>query len=154
MFTEYQHIFIIFILVWLIIQTVFTIYLYYTWRKIFSGTAGKNLKKVLEKSLEKSGEIKVKFDDIEKTIESLNEEKVEYYQKSAFLRFNPFGDTGGDQSFVWALLDKNDNGVILSSLHGREGTRVYAKEIRNGSVVNHRLSDEENKVLNRAKLDK
>jgi len=67
-------------------------------------------------------------------------------QKVGFLRFNPFQDTGGDQSFILTMLDKENNGVIVSSLYSREGTRLYAKEISAGKS-RHPLSAEEKKVL-------
>ena len=73
-------------------------------------------------------------------------------QKVGFLRFNPFEDTGGDQSFAVALLDREENGVVISSLYTREGVRVYAKEIRNGASK-HQLSDEERSVLEEAKAN-
>ena len=66
--------------------------------------------------------------------------------KIGFLRFNPFQDMGGDNSFVAALLDRNNNGIVLSSLTMREGARLYAKEIRKG-ISRSPLSDEEKKVL-------
>ena len=67
-------------------------------------------------------------------------------QKVGFLRFNPFQDTGGDNSFVIALLDGKDNGIVISSLYMREGTRLYAKEIKNGTP-RQPLSEEEQQVL-------
>lgn len=67
-------------------------------------------------------------------------------QKVGFLRFNPFQDTGGDNSFIIVLLDAGDNGFILSSLYMREGTRLYAKAVERGSV-RAPLSDEEQEVL-------
>ena len=70
-------------------------------------------------------------------------------QKVGFIRFNPFSDTGGDQSFAAALLDQNDNGFVISSLYAREGVRVYAKEIASGKPK-HPLSTEEETVLQRA----
>ncbi|MBA3679337.1 DUF4446 family protein [Candidatus Saccharibacteria bacterium] len=69
--------------------------------------------------------------------------------KQALIRFNPFGDTGGDQSFVLVLLDNHNNGVITSSVHARTGTRVYAKEITNG-LSKYNLSDEETVALQKA----
>lgn len=69
--------------------------------------------------------------------------------KQALIRFNPFGDTGGDQSFVLALLDNHNNGVIISSVHARTGTRVYAKEITDG-LSKYNLSDEETIALQKA----
>lgn len=70
-------------------------------------------------------------------------------QKVGFLRFNPFQDTGGDNSFIIVLLDHADNGFILSSLYMREGTRLYAKAVERGAVRSP-LSDEEQKVLEEA----
>lgn len=70
-------------------------------------------------------------------------------QKSGFHRYNPFEDTGGNQSFSICLLDAHNNGFIISSLHGREGTRMYAKEIKNSQPI-QTLSDEENLVLHNA----
>lgn len=66
--------------------------------------------------------------------------------KVGFLRFNPFSDTGGDNSFVLVLLDSENNGVALSSLYTREGVRVYGKKISRGEP-RQPLSKEEKKVL-------
>ncbi len=72
-------------------------------------------------------------------------------QKTGIVRFNPFRDTGGDQSFVLALLDNRDNGFLMTSIHGREGTRIYVKSIIYGAS-RHQLSTEETKALKNAKL--
>ena len=66
--------------------------------------------------------------------------------KVGFLRFNPFPDTGGDYSFVLVMLDREDTGVVLSSLYMREGARLYGKEISRGEARTP-LSAEEKKVL-------
>ena len=50
-------------------------------------------------------------------------------QRKGLVRYNAFRNTGGDQSFAWALVDSYGNGVVLSSLHARENTRVYAKPL-------------------------
>lgn len=67
-------------------------------------------------------------------------------QKVGFLRFNPFQDTGGDNSFIIVMLDSENNGFIFSSLYMREGTRLYAKAVERGGVKQP-LSDEEQRVL-------
>ena len=71
-------------------------------------------------------------------------------QKISLVRFNPFGDTGGDQSFSLAVLDAHDSGYVLTSIHGRQGTRVYVKPIDFGDSK-YPLSDEERQALNQAK---
>lgn len=67
--------------------------------------------------------------------------------KLQLVRFNPFNDVGGDQSFILCLLDKTNTGVIITSLHTRDSTRVYAKAIKNGSCESQSLSKEETKAL-------
>lgn len=73
-----------------------------------------------------------------------------HLQKMGFVRFNPFNDTGGDQSFCLAILDGHDTGIVISSLHSREQTRIYAKRIVAGKTEGVELSREEAEALNRA----
>jgi hypothetical protein len=70
-------------------------------------------------------------------------------QRIGLVRFNPFDDTGGDQSFALALLNAGGDGVVLSSLHGRGGTRFYAKPVRTGRTT-HSLTTEEQQALDLA----
>ncbi len=67
-------------------------------------------------------------------------------QHVGLVRFNPFEDTGSDQSFAIALLDDDENGIVISSLHGRGGTRIFAKPEQAGQA-SHALSDEEQKAV-------
>lgn len=67
-------------------------------------------------------------------------------QHIGLVRFNPFDDTGSDQSFAIALLDDQRDGVVISSLHGRANTRVFAKPVSNGGSP-HNLSDEESQAI-------
>lgn len=66
------------------------------------------------------------------------------------VRFNPFDDTGADLSFAVALLNDRSNGVILTSLWGRDEVRVYAKPVANGDSA-HALSPEERQALELAR---
>lgn len=70
-------------------------------------------------------------------------------QKISLVRFNPFGDTGGDQSSTLAVLDAYDSGYVLTSIHGREGTRVYVKPVDLGKSK-YPLSSEEQQALAQA----
>ena len=67
-------------------------------------------------------------------------------QRVGLVRFNPFEDTGGNQSFALALIDAPGDGFVVSSLHSRTGTRVYAKAISDGRSEGA-LSDEEAEAL-------
>lgn len=70
--------------------------------------------------------------------------------KVGIVRFNPFKDVGGDQSFSIALLNGKNNGLVISSLFTREGARVYSKSIENGKSEKHPLSQEEEKAIKMA----
>jgi hypothetical protein len=67
-------------------------------------------------------------------------------QHIGMVRFNPFEDTGSDQSFAIAMLDDRRDGIVISSLHGRSNTRVFAKPVADGGSA-HNLSDEEAEAI-------
>ena len=70
--------------------------------------------------------------------------------KISLTRFNPFNDLGGDQSFILVLLDDHHDGVIVTSLHSRDRTRVYAKPLSNGNGQNVSLSRDEKLAILKA----
>ena len=71
------------------------------------------------------------------------------FGRVGLVRFNPFEDTGGNQSFALALLDGRGDGFVVSSLHARGGTRLYAKTV-NGGTSDANLSGEETEALGQA----
>ena len=72
------------------------------------------------------------------------------FARVGLVRFNPFeGDTGGNQSFALALLDGRGDGFVVSSLHARAVTRMYAKSIARGTSESV-LSDEESEAVRQA----
>lgn len=71
------------------------------------------------------------------------------HTRVGFVRFNPFSDTGGDQSFCLAVLDAEGSGWVLSSIHARTGNRVYAKQLTHGKS-SHTLSEEEATAVTKA----
>lgn len=89
--------------------------------------------------------------DTSTRIEKLEQEGSFHIQKIGLLRFNPFRDTGGEQSFILSLIDANDSGIVISALYSRSGTRWYAKKVIHGKGEEHELSDEEQKAIKLAK---
>lgn len=79
-------------------------------------------------------------------------EKIDlgHVQKIALMRYNPYEDTGGDMSFSLCLLDGDKNGVVLTSLHSRSSTRVFAKEVASGKPGKYEFSKEEKEALAQA----
>lgn len=89
------------------------------------------------------------FEKLSQELEKLKKQSMFSVQKVGIVRFNPFSETGGDQSFSIALLDGNNNGVIITSLYIREGNRIYGKPIKAGSS-DYFLSEEEREAMSRA----
>ena len=71
-------------------------------------------------------------------------------EKMKLVRFNPFDDVGGDQSFILVLLNKENSGLLLTSLHHRSFSRIYAKAIKDGQGDNITLSKEEKSAILKA----
>ncbi|HEX6509931.1 MAG TPA: DUF4446 family protein [Chloroflexota bacterium] len=65
------------------------------------------------------------------------------------VRFSPFHDTGGDQSFALALLDGRRDGVVITALHSRTDSRLYAKPVERGAS-SYSLTPEEREAMDRA----
>ena len=66
------------------------------------------------------------------------------------VKFNPFEGVGSNQSFCMALLSSKDSGIIFTSLHGRNGTRVYAREVNVSKWQSEKLSNEEKEAIKKA----
>lgn len=86
---------------------------------------------------------------LEKKVMVLEEELPRDLRKVGLVRFNPFSDSGGDQSFSVALLNDNKDGVVISSLYGREINRIYAKSVKEGKSP-YQLTEEEKMAIDQA----
>jgi hypothetical protein len=110
-------------------------------------TEKKDLLSVLNELLKSNLKNQKEIESTNKRIDQEIEKNKLNFKKIGFKRFNPFTSTGGDQSFCLCLLDENDNGFVISSLHSRENTRIYAKKIEKGASPDQVLSDEEKAVI-------
>lgn len=113
------------------------------------GDDGRSLQAVLEAQLGRVDEIAGAVDRLAGRTRALEVSGRKAFQRIGLVRFNPFEDTGSNQSFALALLDGRGDGFVVSSLHARAGTRVYAKAITNGASE-AALSDEETEALRQA----
>lgn len=95
-------------------------------------------------------ESKMSLTELRKTIEGHHLLSLKHLQKSGFIRFNPFANTGGDQSFILAILDGHNDGFVISSLHSRDQTRTFAKPIKDGKGEKFELSKEEKAAIDKA----
>jgi hypothetical protein len=119
-------------------------------QQLFSGKNGADLEKTILEHTNNLKELDRDIQDlygISNQIHGLAKKSV---HKIGIVRFNPFKDLGGDQSFSVALLDGENSGVVISALHTREGNRVYSKPVEKGKAVKHPLTDEEQEAIKRA----
>ena len=119
-------------------------------KKFFSGKEGVDLEEVIIKIKE---DIKTIDEEIQELYNISNETykiSMQSIRKVELIRFNPFKDIGGDQSFSVVFLDGKNSGVVISALHTRDGTRIYSKPIIQGKAEKYPLTEEEKSVIKKA----
>ena len=116
---------------------------------LMAGTSGGNLEEMLNDHISQVREASTRVEAVDKLVCDLEESAQFSLQHLALVRFNPFRHTGGAQSFALALADDSGDGFVLSGLHARENTRVYAKPLHEWTSE-HMLTDEEKQAIERA----
>jgi len=140
-----------FIFLWLGILTFFLFRTIRHYQKLTEGIEKKHLQAVLEKILKDLGEKEKQINNLLKQVKKLEKENLYNIQKIGLVRFNPFSEVGGNQSFSLAILDGEDSGLVISSLHSREVTRIYAKPVKKGKAIGYQLSTEEVQAVKNAR---
>lgn len=144
---------ILILLIWLIILS------YFSWRerkflyKLFPKSDELDIRKKFDELIAEVEESARKNQIISKNLQSVRKEGLGHIQDIAMQRYNPYNDTGGEQSFSVVFLDALSNGVMLTSLHSRAGTRIYIKNIKEGKS-DLELSREEREALEQAVIKK
>lgn len=110
------------------------------------GAEGRSLEAILDAHLDKVFAVSRELDELAARSAVLEATQRRAFQRIGLVRFNPFEDTGGNQSFALALLDAHNDGFVVSSLHARSGTRVYGKVVVAGRSDTS-LSAEETEAL-------
>jgi len=100
----------------------------------------------LQKEIE---QLKLNYQSLKEELSSHKKELNLSLQKVGLVRYNPFNDVGGDQSFSLAVLNKEATGFVITSLYGRETGRVYAKPVKKGKSF-YQLSEEEKQAIKKA----
>ena len=141
---------IILILLILIIINIFSISKLKKKYKIFMmGNNAKSLENEIIGLFEDNKFIKVSIDKNRHNIEELSKNMELAFQKTGIIKYDAFDHIGGQLSFSLALLDKNNNGFILNSVHSAEGCYTYTKKINEGKS-DISLGEEEKQALDMA----
>lgn len=119
------------------------------YRKLMQGVEGANLEKLLLTHIEEVRDAVKRVDSLSASCRNLEGITRNCVQKVGIIRFNAFEDTGSDLSFAVALLDAQNNGVVISNIFGRNESRTYAKPIANGQSQ-YFLTEEEKAALEQA----
>lgn len=114
--------------------------------KFMLGKDAKSLEKDIIALYEDNKFIKINTDKNKKDIRTLYKNMESAFQKAGIVKYDAFQQMGGQLSFSLALLDENNNGFVLNSVHSTEGCYTYTKEIKNGEC-SISLGDEEKKAL-------
>ena len=134
----------------------FCVLTYIVWKlqthynRLVRGTHAATLSQAIDSILGEVQATKKRVENLERESARLRLEGTGHIQRIGVVRFNPFSDTGGAQSFTMAILDANHNGIVMTSLYGRMGNRWYVKQIVNGSGKDIELSKEELSAIKQA----
>jgi hypothetical protein len=108
-----------------------------------------DLDEVFARTVDQVAQLRTELSQLRAELDAVREALATKISTARVLRYNAFADTGSDLSFSVALLDDRLNGVVISSIYGREESRTYAKPIEGGSS-RYVLTDEERAVIEAA----
>lgn len=137
---------VLLLLIGLLIQSVRVGRAVRTYRELVRDQHGGTLHDRLVGSAEQAVRATERMNEMEAMHAVIDQRSQRSLQHIGLVRFNPFEDTGSDQSFAIALLDDQRDGIVLSSLHGRANTRIFAKPVADGGS-RHNLSEEESRAI-------
>ncbi|GAB4218888.1 MAG: DUF4446 family protein [Candidatus Microgenomates bacterium] len=137
--------------IWLFILSFYFFKLKNHYNNLISKTKKESLDQILDLLLSKGEKVEKEIDLIKNELNKQIELSKYHYQKLGLIRYNPFDRTGGKQSFVIALLDKENSGLILNFIYTKEGLRVYTKKVFKGNGEEYGLSDEEKQAIEKSK---
>ncbi len=138
------------LLIWVIVLTIMLISSKRFIAKVFGDSGKDDLKGILVEYLQRIGGLQIKVSELDKLLLDLCKTSKQHLSKMGIVRYNPFDDTGGNQSFVLALLDNYDNGVVITGLYNRDQSRIYAKPVKAGKENGFEFSKEEIEAINSA----
>ncbi len=119
-------------------------------KRLFRGKKTKDLESVMKEINSELKKLDVSREEMEKYLETVEKRLRQSVQQVGILRFNPFQDSGSNQSFAIAFLNEKGDGVVISSLYSREKVNIYAKPIKNHKSE-YQLSREEKEAIEKAK---
>ena len=135
---------------WVVLLQVRVSHMRKQYTRLMAGTDGANLEEALNQHIDQIREALDTTSALQAKTRRMEWTLNHCFQWMGIVRFSPFRNTGGAQSFALVIADERGDGVVLSSLHSRENTRVYAKAL-SGWESYYALTDEEKQAIARAR---
>ena len=110
---------------------------------------GEDIEENLKVYINKVEKVENDNKEIVEYCEDLNKELSKSIKKVGIVRYNAFKDTGSDLSFALALLNDNNDGVVLNGIYSREMSNIYEKPIKAGKST-YTVSEQEQEAINKA----
>jgi apolipoprotein N-acyltransferase len=118
------------------------------YKRLTAGIAQGNIEQLLMTVQETNNKLLNEQKEQRSVLSEIRNRLKSMKSKIAISRYNAFDKQGSDLSFTVALMDEEANGVLLTGIHSREQTYVYAKPVEGGKST-YNLSPEEKETLNR-----
>jgi len=119
------------------------------YRQLLKGSQKKDLETILLNHADTTQLVYNKLNKFEEKFLANQILEAKHLQKIGLVRFKAFQNSGGDQSFALALLDASGDGIVMSSIFGRDEARVYCKPVQHGTS-SYPMSDEEKEAIEKA----
>ena len=113
-------------------------------------TKKQTIDEILEQLISNDKKFSEEIEIITKTVKEIIEQSRVHFQKVGLVRFNPFERSGGEQSFVLALLNNLNSGLVINFIYTREGLRTYIKKVKAGKGEKYELSEEEKEAIDKS----
>lgn len=136
--------------IWASVLTFFIFRMSHHYQNLVGRTQKRSIDEILDTLLANDKKFEIEVNTAKKEIAKMTVESATHLQKIGLIRFNPFKIWGTDQSFVLALLDKDNSGVVINFIYTKEGLRVYTKKVKTGKGREYDLSDEEKKAIEKS----
>ena len=116
-------------------------------KSLFPRSGERDIRKKFEELISEVGDFDKDLGSLKNRLSGVEKLQLKHIQRVELLRYNPYDETGGDQSFTLALLDDGGNGIVITSLHARSATRIFAKPVIGAKAVKHQFSEEERQAI-------
>ena len=107
------------------------------------GAKGSSLEEELKRVLEDNQKMKIQLKNNVNEIVRINENLLSAYRKIGVVKYNAYPGMAGKVSSCVALLNNENNGIIVNSIHGQDGCYTYVREIMNGKSINPLTKEDE-----------